>query len=160
MDADAQTETMENRHGSQHAVSRFEHRIRGGDLCRKRVEILIGQFNTLVGARGSAGVKDDGCVIGIHMLRISPEARLAHIHEIFPHDDGCILWDLLDFASFCKHIAGFDRPCHLILHAGDDDIHKIGPFADRIYFGIKLIQRDDRLAVGCIDIKFQLLFCG
>ena len=65
VDAHAQAEAVEQRHGGEHLVAGAEHRVGGDDLLAQGVEVPVGQHDALGGAGGAAGIEDDGGVVSL-----------------------------------------------------------------------------------------------
>ena len=64
MDADAEAEAVEKRHGSQHFVPDPVHGVGSDKLLREGVKVFVGQYNALGGAGGAAGIQNNGRIIG------------------------------------------------------------------------------------------------
>lgn len=63
VDAHAEAEAVEERHGGEHLVAGVEHRIRRDDLLAECIEVLVRQHDALGRAGRTAGVENDGGVV-------------------------------------------------------------------------------------------------
>ena len=160
VDAHAQAEAVEERHGGEHLVAGAEHGVGGDDLLAQGVEVAVGEDDALGGAGGAAGVEDDGGIVAGALDGIVPEAGAAHVHELPPADDGGVLGDLRDLAALGEHVAGLHRAAELILHAGDDDVHHLGVLADALKLVVELVQGDGGDALGLVEVELDLLLGG
>ena len=157
VDAHAQTEAVEQRHGSQHLVAGAEDGVRRHHLLAQSVEVLVGEHDALGGAGGAAGIEDHGGVLALALHGVLVEAGLAQIQEFLPADHGRVLGDLLDLSALSEHIARPDGLREGVLDAGDDDVHHLGVGADALELVVELVQRDGRDGLGLVEIELDLL---
>ena len=158
--AHAEAEAVEQRHRRQHAVAGTEHRVRRDDLLAEGVEILVRQHNALRRAGRAAGIEDDGGVgapaldlIGLII------AGAGELHEVLPHDDRRVLWNLLDLASLGEHITRLDRRGQRVAHACDDHVHNLRALAHLFKLVVELVERHRRHAFRGVEVKLDLLLC-
>ena len=157
VDAHAEAEAVEERHGGEHLVAGVEHRVRRDDLLAERIEVLVRQHDALGRAGRAAGVEDDGGVVAGAPDGVIPEAGLAHVHEFLPADDRRVLRDLGDLAALGEHIARADGLAQLILDARDDDVDDLCVLADALELVVELVERDGGDALGLVEIELDLL---
>ena len=158
VDTYAEAEAVEERHGSEHLVAGVEHRIRHDDLLAQRIEVLVRQYDALGSTGGAAGIENDSGIVAGAFDGVIPEACLAHVHEILPANDRCILRDLGNLASLGEHIACADGLGECILYTGDDNIDDTGVLTDVLELIVKLVQRDGGNALGLVEVELDLLF--
>ena len=160
MDAHAETEAVEERHGREHLVPDAEHRVGSLDLLAEGVEVQVRQQDALGGAGGAAGVEDDRGIVRPACDLVIPEAGLAQAHELVPHDDGRVLGDLFDLAALGEHVAHAQRPGERVPDPGKDDVDDLGVLADGLELVVELIEGHDRDRLGLVEVEFQLLLAG
>ena len=148
MDADDETEAVEQRHGGEHAVAGAEHRVRRDDLGGEGVEVAVREHDALRGAGRAAGIEDDGGVAAVALDLVIPRAGMSEADELLPADDRRVLRNLADLAPLGQHIARLDRRGERVLDARDDDVHDLGVLADALKLVVKLVERDRRHGVG------------
>ncbi len=158
MDADAETETVKERHGGEHFVADVEHGVCGDDLLAEGIEVPVRQDDALRGAGGPAGIQDDRGVIRLAGDPVMIEAVAGETHELLPADNRGVLGDLPDLPALGQHIAGTNRARESILDRGDDDVDHAGVGADVFEFVIELIQCDGGDRLGFVQVK--LMACG
>ena len=159
MDADTQTETVEQGHGGQHFVAGTEHLVGGNDLLAESVEIAVGEHDALGGAGGAARIQDHGRIVGLAVHAVMVEAMLAQLHKLRPADHRSILWDLFDLSALGEHITRLDGLGESILDGSNHQIDYLGVVPNPLKLVIKLIQRDGGDAFRFIEVEFDLLFC-
>ena len=160
VDAYAETEAVEHRHGRQHLVAGAIHRVGGHDLLAEGGEVAVRQHDALGLARGAAGVEDHGGVVAPARDLVVVEAGAGEAHEIVPADDRRVLGDLFDLAPLGEHITRLQRLGERVLDAGDDDVDDLRVVADVVKLVIELVERDGRDALGFVEIKLDLLLGG
>ena len=111
VDADAEAEAVEDRHGGQHLVPGAEHRVGGNDLLGEGVEVTVGEHDALGGAGSAAGVEDDSGVVVAALYLVVVEAALGQLHEFLPADDRSVLWNLGDLIALGDHVTGLQGLC-------------------------------------------------
>ena len=160
VNADAETETVEQRHGREHFIPGAEHGVGGNNLLREGVKVPVGQNDALGRPGGSAGVEDDGGIVGFSADLIIIEAGVGEAHELLPADDGGVLGDPLDFSPLGEHVARADRTGEGVLHRGDDDIHDAGVCPDVLKLVIELVQCNGGDRFGFVQVELNFLFGG
>ena len=157
VDADAETEAVEDGHGGQHLVPGTEHRVGGDDLLGEGVEVAVGEHDALGGAGGAAGVEDDCGIVVAALDLIVVEAALGQLHELLPADDRSVVGNLGDFVALCDHVAGLQGLRQLVLDAGEDDVYDAGVLADGLDLAVELVEGDDGDAVRLVEVELDLL---
>ena len=157
VDAHAEAEAVEQRHGGEHLVAGVEHRVRRDDLLAECIEVLVRQHDALGRAGRAAGVENDGGVVAGAPDGVIPEAGLAHVHEFLPANDRRVLRDLGDLAALGEHIARADGLAQLILDARDDDVDDLCVLADALELVVELVERDGGDALRLVKIELDLL---
>ena len=160
VDAHAEAEAVEQRHGREHLVARAVHRVGGENLLAQGVEVEVRQQDPLGAAGGAAGVEDDRGIVRPALDLVVPEAGLAQAHELVPHDDGRVLGDLPDLAALGEHVAHAQRPGERVPDPGKDDVDDLGVLADGLELVVELIEGHDRDRLGLVDVELQLLLAG
>ena len=157
VDAHAEAEAVEERHGGEHLVAGVEHWVRRDDLLAECIEVPVRQHDALGRAGRAAGVEDDGGVVAGALDGVIPEAGLAHVHEFLPANDRRVLRDLGDLAALGEHIARADGLAQLILDARDDDVDDLCVLADALELVVELVERDGGDALRLVKIELDLL---
>ena len=160
MDADAKAEAMEDRHDGEHlhAVDRREAGGRDG-LKAERIEVHVGEQNALGGAGGAAGIEDGGTVVGIaQILRQGKAALFAQAQELAPPHVTALFRGLGVFAAGGQCVADGEVRQELIFDFGDEELRtlvlQLGQDAGNL--GIELVEREDGLGMGEVEIELDL----
>lgn len=110
--------------------------------------------------RWCRGIEDSGGIVRAALYAVVPEAGLAEMHELVPHDDRRIGGYLLYLSALGEHVSGLHRAGQRILDAGDDDVDGAGVLADGLDLVIELVERHNGNAFGLVDVELELLFAG
>ncbi len=159
VDADAETETVEDRHSCQEPQVAEEVEVdRHRTLECERVEVLVGEQDALRSAGGTAGVQDDG---GAALL-IRYERRglaLAGLHVVFPGRALPLQRVLRELAALGRPEADVQRELEVVLHAGDDDVDRTVDFFGRGEdFIVEEVRNEDCFTFGQGQVVDDLLF--
>ena len=85
MDADAQTEAVENGHDGQHLHAGNGIVTGGGDgLQPQRVEVAVRKPDALGGAGGAAGIEDGGTVLRMRVYLRKDGDGFCHLQHLCP----------------------------------------------------------------------------
>ena len=159
MDAHAETEAVEKRHGCKHGIARAKHRICSDDLLPECVEVEICQHDSLRRSGRTTGIKNDSGIGWLALDAIIIEAALTETYKLLPSDNRRVVRYLCYLSALGEHVAGAQRIRQLILYARDNNIDERRILSDTLKLSVKLIERYRGNAAGLTEIEFYLLLC-
>ena len=156
VNADAQAKTVENWHNRKHLHAM---QIRIAAHCRglqgQGVKVAAREQNTLGGAGRAAGIENDRAFIGLAIQRGKLQIlRRTRFHKVVPEGILVRLGQLGQFAALGHDKGIAHRGFELVADAGDEHLHRLIQCRQNLRnFGIKLIQRENGLALGGVQVK-------
>ena len=161
VDADAQTEAMENRHDREHFHPHDTSKAGGGDgLQTQGVKIQIAEHDALGGAGGATGIEDSTAVI-VFAVVCRKGGILAGLDHIIPEGVATAGRFFVRLAAGGQGVEQIQRQGQLVSNAGDENFG--GAFQlilDGCHLFIELCQSQNGLALGEIQIKSDFFRSG
>ena len=151
---------MEHGHDRQHFVAGTEHGICCNNLHCKRVEIAVGQDNSLHNAGCPAAVQNNGWIIRFFGNLIFPMIVNTELDERVPRQNGRIFWNFFNFSTVCQHISGAYMRRKLVLDGRQNYMLQFDVLANGLKFVIELIQCESKDAVRFFDEEFDFVLTG
>ena len=160
MDGYAQAEAVEHGHDRKHLVAGLEHGVGGDDLLCQRIEVQVGQGDSLLGSCGSAGVEDHRRIVGLPGNVAGSLVGHSVEKELLPPDDLCGLGHL-------SHLSALHDVVSLSLHGRKDVLHGCEDQASQDYvltdiceLSVELVQSEADHGLAQLKAEFDLLFTG